>query len=365
MSERPESEAGFVPPVYPFDKLTEFDKLASRLDGGMVDLSVGTPCDAPSPKVVEALGHSGSERGYPAALGSSELREAAARWIERRFKITLDPASELAACIGTKEFVAGVPHWLRLRSPRLPDLRDGGAARQVPGGRRSRTTRRVFRPGGGRSRGCRACALSLGEQPRQSGRSAGGPRRVRSLGPRPRRPCLLRRVLCRVHLGGPRAIDPRRRPRRRRGGSLALEALQSCGRAFRHLRRRPGARRLPGSAPTPRRLHGARTSAARLGGRVRRRRERCLTAARLQRAALLSRRRLDRGRDPGDDARRGFLSVGSRARPVIRRRHSEPGVLDGQVARRARRGVGESWRCLRADWPEPRPLRARPAERAP
>lgn len=117
MSERPESEAGFVPPVYPFDKLTEFVKLASRLDGGMVDLSVGTPCDAPSPKVVEALGHSGSERGYPAALGSSELREAAARWIERRFKITLDPASELAACIGTKEFVAGVPHWLRLRTP--------------------------------------------------------------------------------------------------------------------------------------------------------------------------------------------------------------------------------------------------------
>jgi aspartate/methionine/tyrosine aminotransferase len=110
-------EAGFVPPVYPFDKLTELAELASRLPGGMVDLSVGTPCDPPAPEVVEALGHSGAERGYPAALGSSELREAAAAWVERRFGLHLDPARELAACIGTKEFVAGVPHWLRLRTP--------------------------------------------------------------------------------------------------------------------------------------------------------------------------------------------------------------------------------------------------------
>ena len=108
---------GFVPPVYPFDKLTEFVDLANRLAGGMVDLSVGTPFDPPSAKVVEALGHSGAERGYPPALGSSELREAAARWVERRFAVHVDPASELAACIGTKEFVAGVPQWLRLRSP--------------------------------------------------------------------------------------------------------------------------------------------------------------------------------------------------------------------------------------------------------
>ncbi len=110
-------EAGFVPPVYPFDKLTELAELASRLPGGMVDLSVGTPCDPPSPAVVEALGHSGSERGYPAAIGSAELREAADAWIERRFGVRLDPAGDLAACIGTKEFVAGVPHWLRLRTP--------------------------------------------------------------------------------------------------------------------------------------------------------------------------------------------------------------------------------------------------------
>lgn len=107
----------FVPPVYPFDKLSELSELASRLPGGMIDLSVGTPCDAPSPAILEALAGSGSERGYPAALGSAEFREAAAAWVERRFGVSLAAGSELAPCIGTKEFVAGVPHWLRLRRP--------------------------------------------------------------------------------------------------------------------------------------------------------------------------------------------------------------------------------------------------------
>lgn len=110
--------AGFVPPVYPFDKLTEFAELASKLEGGMVDLSVGTPYDPPSQQILQALANSGAERGYPPALGSLELREAAAGWIQRRFSVEIDPQRELAACIGTKELVAGLPQWLKLRSPR-------------------------------------------------------------------------------------------------------------------------------------------------------------------------------------------------------------------------------------------------------
>lgn len=112
----PAEEAGFVPPVYPFDKLTEFAELAARHDGGAVDLSIGTPCDPPLRAAVEALAVSGSERGYPASVGSGELREAASSWLARRFKVDIAPAS-VAACIGTKELVAGVPHWLRLRTP--------------------------------------------------------------------------------------------------------------------------------------------------------------------------------------------------------------------------------------------------------
>jgi aspartate/methionine/tyrosine aminotransferase len=106
----------FVPPVYPFDKLTELVDLAARHEGGPVDLSIGTPCDPPPAEVVEALGHSGTERGYPTSVGSPELREAAAGWMERRLGVSVSP-SAIAACVGTKELVAGVPQWLRLRSP--------------------------------------------------------------------------------------------------------------------------------------------------------------------------------------------------------------------------------------------------------
>ena len=110
------TRGGFVPPVYPFDKLGELAELAAAHDGGAVDLSVGTPCDPPPPQVVRALGHSGRERGYPTSIGSVELREAAAAWMERRFGVSVSP-SAIAACVGTKELVAGVPHWLRLRRP--------------------------------------------------------------------------------------------------------------------------------------------------------------------------------------------------------------------------------------------------------
>ena len=108
--------AGFVPPPYPYDRLDELKPLASALDGGMVDLSIGTPCDAPPAFVLEALRSSGAERGYPPSIGTAAYREAARGWLERRLGVVV-AADELAACVGTKELVAGVPHWLRLRDP--------------------------------------------------------------------------------------------------------------------------------------------------------------------------------------------------------------------------------------------------------
>jgi succinyldiaminopimelate transaminase len=106
----------FEPPPYPYDRLEPLEQLAAAHDGGVVDLSVGTPCDPPPPAVVAALGSSGAERGYPPSLGSAAFREAAAGWLHRRFGVELPPAA-LAACVGTKELVASVPHLLRLRRP--------------------------------------------------------------------------------------------------------------------------------------------------------------------------------------------------------------------------------------------------------
>ena len=108
--------AGFVPPPYPYDRLDEVKALAAAHDGGVVDLSIGTPCDPPLDAVVAALASSGAERGYPPSIGTPAFREAAAAWLERRLGATV-PAAQIGACIGTKEFVAGLPQWLQLRDP--------------------------------------------------------------------------------------------------------------------------------------------------------------------------------------------------------------------------------------------------------
>jgi aspartate/methionine/tyrosine aminotransferase len=62
------------------------------------------------------LSSSGSEQGYPPSIGSLPLRTAICRWIERRFAVDVPP-NQVAACIGTKEFVGTLPQWLKLRTP--------------------------------------------------------------------------------------------------------------------------------------------------------------------------------------------------------------------------------------------------------
>jgi succinyldiaminopimelate transaminase len=108
---------GFVPPPYPHDRLDEVIAVAGQHDGGAVDLSIGTPCDPTPPEVVAALSSGEVARGYPPSIGTPAFRAAAADWIARRLGATVDPATELAACVGTKEFVASTPHFLKLRDP--------------------------------------------------------------------------------------------------------------------------------------------------------------------------------------------------------------------------------------------------------
>jgi succinyldiaminopimelate transaminase len=109
-------QQAFRPPPYPYDRLDALRSVADQLPGGCVDLSIGTPCDPPPAAVVEALATSGRERGYPPSVGSPELREAIVGWLQRRFDVAVAP-SQVAVCVGTKELVAGIPQWLRLRDP--------------------------------------------------------------------------------------------------------------------------------------------------------------------------------------------------------------------------------------------------------
>jgi aspartate/methionine/tyrosine aminotransferase len=108
---------GFVPPPYPYDRLRALERLADSLPGGVVDCSIGTPCD-PVPDIAVQAATAALERsmGYPQSAGSPALREAAAAWIGRRFDVAVE-AAHIGACVGTKELVAGLPHLLRLRNP--------------------------------------------------------------------------------------------------------------------------------------------------------------------------------------------------------------------------------------------------------
>src|SRR5512138_1735687 len=106
---------GFTPPPYPYDRLGPMKAKADGLAGGAVDLSIGTPCDPPPAFVVKAMAEADA-RGYPPSIGTATLREAAASWIGRRLGAEI-AASAVAACIGTKEFVATLPQYLHLRDP--------------------------------------------------------------------------------------------------------------------------------------------------------------------------------------------------------------------------------------------------------
>jgi succinyldiaminopimelate transaminase len=108
---------GFVPPPYPYDRLRALERLADSLPGGVVDCSIGTPCDPVPDVAVQAASVAlVNSMGYPQSAGSAALREAAAGWIARRFDVVID-AGQVGACVGTKELVAGLPHLLRLRNP--------------------------------------------------------------------------------------------------------------------------------------------------------------------------------------------------------------------------------------------------------
>ncbi len=106
----------FSPPPYPYERLDVLKKAADTHEGGPIDCSIGTPVDAPPRAVLDELAKGTGARGYPTSQGSPEYRASGAGWMNRRFGLSLS-SNDLAACIGTKEFVANVAGFLHLRSP--------------------------------------------------------------------------------------------------------------------------------------------------------------------------------------------------------------------------------------------------------
>ena len=104
---RPSSRLDRLPP-YLFAELERKirEKKAAGVD--VISLGIGDP-DTPTPQAVSAaLSHAAGDPGthqYPSNRGRPELREAYARFYERRFRVSLDPETEIIPALGAKECV--------------------------------------------------------------------------------------------------------------------------------------------------------------------------------------------------------------------------------------------------------------------
>jgi LL-diaminopimelate aminotransferase len=88
-------------------------KIAERKARGedVVSFGIGDP-DIPTPShIIERLckeAHEPANQRYPESEGLPELRQAIAKWYEKRFGVSLDPEKEVAPLIGSKEGIAHI-----------------------------------------------------------------------------------------------------------------------------------------------------------------------------------------------------------------------------------------------------------------
>ncbi len=97
-------------PPYLFAEISR--KIAEKRSQGVdvISFGIGDP-DLPTPeRIIESLREASLDAAnhrYPETQGLPELREAIARWYERRFGVSLDPQREVLPLIGSKE---GIGH---------------------------------------------------------------------------------------------------------------------------------------------------------------------------------------------------------------------------------------------------------------
>ena len=228
-----------------------------RRAGGLVDCSIGTPCDPPPPAVIDALASSGTERGYPASAGSAGLppgrRRVAAPTIRGRGRPG-PRAGRLCGHQGVRGLDRPVPPSALTRtgtpcctrpSPIPPT--PWGPARRVPAGAGARAARRRASTSPPIDAGRRRPgpdAVGQLARPTRPGSSPTWRRRPGGVGPRGS-PCSPTSATP----SSPGTARPARSStaghRRRGGRALPVQAVQPGRGAGRVLRRRPRAGRLP------------------------------------------------------------------------------------------------------------------------
>ncbi len=99
-------------PDFPWDTLVPARNRAAQFEGGVCDLTIGTPVDDTPVIVQEALANSSNAHGYPTVVGTTELQGAIRDWMERRRGVTSDVA--VLPTIGSKEMVGLLPSLIGL-----------------------------------------------------------------------------------------------------------------------------------------------------------------------------------------------------------------------------------------------------------
>lgn len=99
-------------PPYLFVEIDKAKKKACDEGRDIIDLGIGDP-DIPTPKfVIDALNKAARDPAthrYSIDQGIPEFRQAAAKWLKKRFSVDFNPENEICPLIGSKEGIAHLP----------------------------------------------------------------------------------------------------------------------------------------------------------------------------------------------------------------------------------------------------------------
>jgi LL-diaminopimelate aminotransferase len=99
-------------PPYLFSAIEAAKEKARRAGVSVVDLGIGDP-DLPTPRaLVEVMAAAvavPTHHRYPAQRGDTGLRQTIALWLQKRYGVQVDPATEVLVLVGSKEGLGHLP----------------------------------------------------------------------------------------------------------------------------------------------------------------------------------------------------------------------------------------------------------------
>ena len=122
---------------YPFERLRELTRgIVPNPALRPISLGIGEPKHPTPPLVEDAIrAHLGGLSVYPATVGLPELRAACAGWLQRRYGVAVDPATQLLPVNGSREalfaFAQTVIDPTRPLAGATPQVLPGGGQRPV------------------------------------------------------------------------------------------------------------------------------------------------------------------------------------------------------------------------------------------